>query len=711
MKPMKTQSPVLRFFLALMALGALTGCEEIEGKEREQLAYSCWQDSAAVEFAELGGVITDEAGNLYVVARSCVRKITPEGEVGILAGSKLGFADGKGSKAQFSGAYGIAIDGAGNFYVADKENHRIRKVTKEGVVSTVAGSGTEGFADGKSSAARFNRPHSIAVDAAGNLYVTDSWNHRIRKITPEGVVSTFAGSGETGSDGGGFADGPGSAAVFDQPCGIAIDGAGNLYVADSKNHGIRKITPEGVVSTFAGSGEEGFAEGKGSKALFGYPEGITIDGAGNLYVADTKNHSIRKITPKGEVSTLAGGGPFAGVKLKEWFDDGVGSAAEFYYPHGIAIDRGGNLYVADFGSARIRKVTMQGEVSTLVNSAGGAARFTAVQRTAPTVVSTFAGGKEGFADGMGSAAKFNRPEGITIDGAGNLYVADRWNERIRKVTSKGNVSTLAGSGEYGDADGLGKAAEFGSPSGIAIDGAGNLYVADMRSHRIRKVTPKGEVSTFAGTEWGFADGSGNDVEFNEPCDIAIDRAGNLYVTDSWNHRIRKITPEGVVSTFAGSGETGSDGGGFADGPGSAAVFDQPCGIAIDAADNLYVTSGNRVRKITPEGVVSTFAGSGEFGYRDGRGSGAQFYEPLGIAIDRAGNLYVADTKNHRIRKIAPDGEVSTFAGPSGLGDGGFADGEGKDARFLYPKGIAIDAKGNLYVTANDRIRKIVFEKP
>jgi DNA-binding beta-propeller fold protein YncE len=313
-------------------------------------------------------------------------------------------------------------------------------------------------------------------------------------------VSTIAG-GELG-----FADGIGSAAKFHGLSGIASDAASNLYVADTLNHRIRKITPAGEVSTFAG-GEEGFADGVGSDARFNKPSGIAIDALGNLYVADRDNHRIRKITPAGEVSTFAGG--------EEGFVDGVGGDAKFSRPTSIVIDAAGNFYAADTMNHSIRKITPAGEVST------------------------FAGGEEGFADGIGSAARFCRPIGIASDAAGNLYVADFGNHRIRKITSAGKVSTLAG-GERGFAGGVGSAAKFHYPSGIAIDAAGNLCVADSRNHRIRKITPAGEVSTLAGSEEGFADGAGGDAKFYVPGGIASDAAGNLYVTDSGNRRIRKI---------------------------------------------------------------------------------------------------------------------------------------------------------------------------
>ncbi len=317
------------------------------------------------------------------------------------------------------------------------------------LVSTLAGSSAPGFADGTGTAAQFNQPDGVAVDAAGNIYVADRDNNRIRKITPDGVVSTLAGSGIYG-----FADGTGTSAQFKTPSGVAVDAAGNVYVGDTGNHRIRKITSAGVVSTLAGSGTAGFAEGTGIAAQFSGPSGVAVDAAGNIYVTDASNHRIRKITSSGEVSTLAGS--------SSGFADGTGSAAQFYYPYGVAVDAAGNIYIGDNSNNRIRKITSAGVVSTLAGS-----------------------GIFGFADGTGTAAQFKFPNGVAVDAAGNIYVADVHNHRIRKITSSGEVSTLAGS-TSGFADGTGSAARFSYPNGVAVDASGNIYVGD--NYRIRKIT-------------------------------------------------------------------------------------------------------------------------------------------------------------------------------------------------------------------------------
>jgi len=307
-------------------------------------------------------------------------------------------------------------------------------------------------------------------------------------------------------------------------------------------------------------------------------------------------------------------------------------------------------------------------------------------------VSTFAGGLPGS-----NSSSWVQPRGIAIGADGHFYVADTLDYSIRRISPDGESSTFVNG-----------AALLGLPRDIAIDLQGNLYVTDYLYHRIRKISPHGEISTFAGADSSglesFADGIGSEARFAHPFGMQIDAAGNLYVADFGNHRIRKITPAGEVSTFAGSGTQGE-----ADGIGALAQLNRPAAMAIDAAGNLYVTDSHRIRKITPAGEVSTLAGKAEGGHADGPLNEAEFNNPLGLAIDALGNLYVADTHNNRIRKITPAGEVSTLAGTDE--GGGYVDGLGSQAQFYSPHSIAIDTDGNLYVTDyyDKRIRKITFE--
>jgi sugar lactone lactonase YvrE len=319
------------------------------------------------------------------------------------------------------------------------------------VVTTLAGSGKKGFADGNGAEASFTCPAFIALDKSGNIYLSDVFNNSIRKITPAGAVSTFAGSEKNG-----FEDGTGVEASLSRPNGIAIDQKGYIYFAEEGGNRIRKITPEGVVTTLAGSGIAGFAEGTGVEASFNAPSGVAVDSSGNVYVSDNGNCRIRKITPSGNVSTLAGSGT-AG------FADGQGIVASFSGPTGIALDSNENIYVSDGGNNRIRKISPSGIVTTLAGS-----------------------GKLGSLDGTGPKASFDSPSGVAIDGLGNVYVSDA-NNRIRKITPKGNVTTLAGSGKADSEDGYGSNASFNRPWGLAVDGSGSVYVCELSGCKIRKI--------------------------------------------------------------------------------------------------------------------------------------------------------------------------------------------------------------------------------
>lgn len=332
------------------------------------------------------------------------------------------------------------------------------------VVTTLAGSGVLGFMDATGTAARFSFPWGVATDASGNVYVSDHGNHKIRKITPAGVVSTIAGSGSVGS-----ADGIGTAASFNNPDAVATDATGNIYVAENLSHIIRKITPSGVVTTFAGSGSIGSADATGTAASFNFPIGVATDASGNVYVADRDNNKIRKITAGGVVTTLAGSGSMGST-------DATGTAASFNFPQGVTTDKLGNVYVADFGNDKIRKISPGGVVTTLAGS-----------------------GAQGSTDGSGSSASFHGPVGVACDASGNVYVADNVNHKIRKITPMGVVTTLAGTGSAGSTDTIGTSASFRFPMNVATDVSGNVYVADWSNHKIRKIAKCSISSSFSDT--------------------------------------------------------------------------------------------------------------------------------------------------------------------------------------------------------------------
>ncbi len=556
-------------------------------------------------------VAVDRNGYVYVADRFnyTVRKISPAGAVQTLAGSpgKQGTADGTGLAARLYGPHSIAVDGSGNVWLGDGQ--AIRRITPLGVVSTVAGSITQaGYADGSGSAVRFLGPEDLSVDGSGNVFVADtgfdpvtSMSAAVRKVTPAGVVSTVAT--DCGSIGMSYIAGvavdsldnvyvantgnnaickltpSGAASVLipdgsglQEPRGLAVDGSGNVYVADAFNEVVRKIrqSPSVSMSTLAGGlVQRGFVDAVGSSARFRRPNGVAVDTSGNVYVADEENHAIRKITPGGTVSTLAGLGPDFGHV------DGAGSVARFFGPMASAADRSGNLYVLDAYNFVVRKITPAGVVSTLAGAAG----------------------ERGNLDGTGSEARFafegpgddtrtdRSPLGMAIDGGGNLYVTDRDNDSLRRITPAGVVTTVA--------------TALGFPESVAVDPSGNVYVSVSAGIR-RIAAGGGGVTLFTGATRGA---------------LATDSAGNVYVAEISNAVIRKVTPGGALSTLAGTaGQKGTS-----DGTGAAARFSAPVSIATDGADNLYVgevggfnvyatPDARTVRKVTPGGVVTTVVG-------------------------------------------------------------------------------------------------------
>ena len=545
-----------------------------------------------------------------------------------VAGSDPVRDGGPATSGLLASPHGVAMDGAGSLYVADTDNHRIRKVTPDGVISTVAGTGFFGYGEsGGATETPLAYPVGVTVDAAGNLYIAHA--DQILKVTPEGVLSTVAGTGTEGFSGD---FGPATSARLRFPRGLALDEAGNLYIADRWNHRIRKVAANGVISTVAGSGTRGFGGdgGPAASAALDAPWHLTVDGAGNLHIADTRNHRVRKVTPDGVITTVAGNGApgFSG-------DGGAATAARLRFPTDVAADSAGNIYVADGDTDRIRKVTPEGVISTVAG------------------MSHMAGDGEGA-----TAALLFFPTGVSSGDRGNVYIADTFNHRIRKVAPDGVISTVAGAGEqgFGGDGGPATEAQLSYPRDVLPDSAGNLYIADTSNNRIRKLSPDGVISTVAGTGTeGFSGDSGpaTAARLSFPRGLALDEAGNLYIADRWNHRIRKVAPDGMISTVAGSGFSPFfRGNGI---PATQADLYFPDRVAVDADGSLYIadTFNERVRKVAPDGMISTVAGTGQSGFNGdgGPAAAARLNAPTGVAVDLAGNVYIADAHNSRIRVL------------------------------------------------------------
>ena len=668
------------------------------------------RNTAGTQLNTPRAVALDGSGNLYIAdwGNNSIRKIDSAGIITTVAGDGTRGYGGDGAAAtaaQLKGPSDVALDAAGNLYIADAGNHRIRKVDSAGTITTVAGDGTGSYGGdgGAATAAQLSFPRGVALDGSGNLYIADMVNHRIRKVDTAGVITTVAGDVTAGYGGDG---GAATAARLNSPTSVALDAAGNLYIADLWNHRIRKVDTAGVITTVAGDGTAGYG-GDGAAAAaarLNSPISVALDGSGNLYIAD--NQRIRKVSSAGTITTVAGDGTEDEFGRGDYGGDGGAAvAAQLNDPTDMAPDGSGNLYIADSSNQRIRKVSSAGIISTVAGD-----------------------GTQGYSGDGGAAtaaAQLNSPTGVALDSANNLYIADTSNHRIRKADSAGTLTTVAGDGTAGfsGAGGAAAAAQLNSPTGVALDGAGNLYIADWGNNSIRKVDSAGIIFTVAGNGtqgFGGDGGAAASAQLNSPQGVALDGSGNLYIADTSNHRIRKITlapgfalgtlSTGTISTVAGSGTAGYGGDG---GAAASAQLNYPTGVALDGANNLYIadTLNHRIRKVDSAGVISTVAGSGMpgFSWDGGAAASARLNGPTGLALDSADNLYIADTNNHRIRRVDISGTISTVAGSgSGLtgsnGDGGAA----VAAQLNYPRDVVLDKFGRLYIADknNNRIRRV-----
>ncbi len=632
----------------------------------------------SARFRDPYGVTFGTDGNLYVVGWTyCnVRQVDMKkashpvkrvaGRVG------CGFKDSTtGTAAYFRNPSDIEATADGGFVVADFSNNRVRRVSKTFAVTTLAGNGNSGYAAGKGQAARIYRPAGVSVAADGSIFVTEYSGHRVRRIAPDTNVTLVAGSI---SGGYGFVDGKGASARFRIPFGIAVHKNGTAYVSDMGNNAIRRISPDGTVTTIAGQGasNHGYINGKGKSARFYYPRGMDWGPDGALYIADRENHRIRRMTLSGDVSLFAGSG-------LSGFADGKAFAARFYRPDDVAFGPDGRLYVADEDNNRVRVINTNvvkcndGEPCTTdkCDPKTGACVYTAIK--AGSACSD--GDKCTLQDKcdakgacIGKAKNCDDSNGCTDDSC-NGVTGQCANVANTKPCDDGDKCT------QGDICSSGKCI------------AGN-----------------GTVSQLAGsTSAGSIDGKATSARFSSPSGIGVLPTGDLVVADRSNHRLRRVKPDGVVNTWVGGAP------GYVDGEPAKARFKSPLGLAVGRSGSVFVADqGNhRIRRVAPGGSVSTIAGSGQTGYLDGPPSSARFYSPAGLALAGNGDVYVADLSNQRIRLVKFGGNVITVAGS---GTAGYLDGPVSSARFKFPQGLALDASGAVYVADanNHRIRRIAL---
>jgi len=588
------------------------------------------------------GIAFDRNGNLYIadsrnnrirqVIGGIITTFAGDGTISPGGGPSAYGDGGPATSAQLHLPMGVAVDTNFNVYIADTGDNTIREVTTDGNIATIAGDSFPSYQGdaGLAIKAELHSPEDVAVDSSGNIYVADTANAYIRKITTDGNINFIAGDGSIGYTGDA---GAATSAGLVAPFALALDSSGNVYFAENGDSRIRKIDAKSLdISTVAGNGTPGFA-GDGSdptKAELNYPTGVAVDSSGNLYIADSLNCRIRKVA-SGNISTFAGNGT-----LSYSGDGGAAIQAQLNAPQGVAVDTNFNVYIADTLNNVVRKISTNGTIS---NYAGN-------------------GGAGSSGDGSAAtSAQLHGPQGLALDASGNLYIADTMNAKVRKVSAGGVITTVAGSGTPGSGgDGSAAAsAQLNLPIGVAVDSSGNVYIADFGNSRVRKVAASGgAIGTVAGNGSAGYSGDGGlavKAQLNGPQGVAVDAAGNLYIADTENNAIREVTPAGLIATVAGDGLAGYSGDG---GQATSAQVGNPVGVAVDAAGNIFtVDASNRVRQVYPNGLIATIAGNGSRGYSGdgGLATQAQLNSPSAIALGSNGNLYVADMANNAVRLL------------------------------------------------------------
>ncbi len=622
---------------------------------------------------------------------------------------------GPGYSAPLNFPYGIVADSSGNIIFADSGNHRVRRISPSGTITTIAGTGQAGYTGdgGAATAATLVKPQGLALDSSGSLYIADYTANVVRKVLPDGTIITWAGTGAPGNTGNG---GKATSATLFGPYALAADSSGALYIADELNSTVRKVTADGTISAL-------------TSTKFSYPEGLAVDSTGNVYVATYGDNKIYKVTPAGVVSTVAGTGSygFGG-------DGNLATAAFLAGPQGLAFDATGNLWICDAYNNRLRRLSTDGKIQTIAGSGSI--------------------GLSGFSSEPLNAAIYT-PVGIALDSKGLVYWTEIGNNRVRVFNpASKQITEIGGFTLPLVATGGPTAQTLFNPFSTAVDTAGNLFIADTTNNLVRKITPAGVSSIFAGTGQANFNGEvgvATATNISAPQGVAVDPQGVVYIAESGSGRVRKVDTTGRISTVMGNGTGLPFSGTFAGnaflftptgvaatGNGTFAMVDQifgiaarvdalgtitliptsavnfmtyPAGIAVSGASTYIAdTFGNRILKNTGS-TTTVIAGTGAPGYTgDGAAANkATLFLPNGVAVDSKENIYIADTGNNVIRMIDTTGKITTIAG---TGKPGFSGDKGPAAlaTLSTPTGVTVDASGNLLVTDrnNQRVRQLQF---
>ncbi len=662
------------------------------------------QPATKVSISLVDGMAVAPNGDIYISRRAhnLISRIDSKGLLTNVVGTGHSGFSGDGGpalQADMNLPAGLAFDAKGNLYLSDRANHRVRKVDTKGIITTVAGNGTAGFSGdgGPATAASLNLPSGLAVDSKGNLYIADRSNNRVRVVDSSGTIKTFAGNGENRYHGDNM---PALKATLDKPFGLAVDKHNNLYIADRGNNRIRKVDASGMISTVAGDGGFYFIgdNGPAYRASIAGPTGVVVDDEGNIFIADRQNNRIRMVDKLGMIRTIMGTG------TQDYNGDAeLARDTNLHLPFSVALDKNGDLLVIDRSHYRIRKLIMKGNRVTTVAGTG---------------VKLFGGD-----GGPSQGANLEFPHGIDVDSKDNVIIADKAHYRIRQISPDGIITTIAGTGirgNIGDGGPALKASVY--PMRLRVSDKGEIFFISPSGFvsLVRKIDSKGIIRQYITTgdddyqKAILASSSGASAKseitvISQFSDLAIDKRGNLYLSDRINHQIRLLSPDGKIKTIAGTGESNYFGDG---GPAIKAAFRDPGAITLDKKGNLYVAdaANNMIRKIDTRGIITTIAGNGK--HQDSGDGGPALKAGLrsidSLVFSPSGELHIVETNTHHIRKIKKDGTIVTVAGRPGI-QGNFGDGgPATKAMLKQPADIAFDSKGNMYITdmGNNSIRKV-----
>jgi len=674
--------------IILVFLVAVLGPRLVSGQPFPYKDIGDGRKATDVTLTLVDGIAVDSRGNVYISHRSKnrIRKIDPQGTITTIAGDGIAGFKGDGGpalKASLNFPAGLCLDKAGNLFIADRNNHRIRKVDTRGIITTIAGTGKPdwGGDEGPGIEAHLNFPSDLACSPDGALYISDRSNNRIRKMDTQGIIRTVAGLGPADFGGDfGFAED----ALLKYPFGITLDSKGNLYIADRGNNRIRKVDSKGIITTVAGDGTHFYSGdyGPANRASLAYPTGVATDDQGNLYIADRNNNRIRRVDSLGIMTTIMGLGrsEFNG-------DNEIASETTLHLPFALAVTPDNKLAIVDRNHFRVRTMDLTNHsVSTLAGNGQ----------------SLFRGD-----GGPGPGATLESPSGIVVNSKGQVVFSDKMANRMRVLDSKGYIHAFAGNGSQGNEGDGGPAREAALflPDAMAIDHEDNIYFVSPQGNAwfVRKIDSRGIVSRFAGNGVpGYSGDGGPAVEasFAVIKDITVDRQGNVYFADSINRNIRKVDRNGIISTVASEQWQ--------------RIRDEeihPNGLAINDKGEIFVSDSgsSKIRKIGLDGQVTTYAGTGLFsdGGDDGAALDADIRSPGGLLFGPDGALYIAEETSHRIRKIDKDGIIRWVAGTGRAGFSGDG-GPAIKANLKSPYRMAFDKNGNLYFSDRDNncIRKI-----